>query len=503
MPNVIDPVRSWAATAPDAVAIRADDTVWTYGILLADALGFGASLVADGVAAGDRLVLAAPTAPEFVIAYLGAQAVGAIVVPVNTMATADELRYFLDDSGARLMLAHHALGPAAAQAAQSREIPLRTLGPMQPGEQAGHGEVPIADRPADETCALLYTSGTTGRPKGAQLTVGNLLAAGEIGAAGARGTAADRTGTGLPLFHVFGQASVMMSTFVGGGSLSLLARFDPAEMLTMLRRDRLTIMCGVPTMWNAMLHAASNASPADFASLRVAVSGGASLPGAVAAAFEEKFGCTLLEGYGLTETTAIATFNDIDRGGKIGSVGGPMPRMSVEVRDPGDGHALPAGEIGEVFVAGPTVTTGYWNRPDATATAITPDGRLRTGDLGVLDADGDLRIVDRLKDLIIHGGYNVYPGEVEEVLYRHPDIVEAAVIGIPDDHYGEQVAALIVTTEGSALDAAGVDAWTREHLSAYKIPRVVRFADALPKGSTGKILKRAIDRDLFVEPAGN
>ncbi|WP_182348464.1 AMP-binding protein [Tomitella gaofuii] len=499
MPNVIDPVRRHAADSPDKTAVREGGTDWSYGRLYAAAVAYGAALRRDGITTGDRVLLAAPTTPEFIVAYLGIQAVGAIAVPVNTMSTAAEVEYYLSDSGATLAVGWHGLGPAVADGAGTAGVPCRALPSMDPAaaQTATSTDIDVADREADDTCAILYTSGTTGRPKGAQITVDNLLAAGEIGAHGARGGADDRTGTGLPLFHVFGQASVMMATFCGGGMLSLLPRFDPVAMIEMLRRDKLTIMCGVPTMWNAMLHAASDASPADFASLRVAVSGGASLPGEVARAFETKFGCTLLEGYGLTETAAIATFNDIDKGGKIGSVGAPMTRMAVEIRDPIEGHPCQRGEVGEVFVQGPTVTTGYWNRPEATKAALV-DGWFRTGDLGVLDDDGDLRIVDRLKDLIIRGGYNVYPGEVEEVLYAHPDVVEAAVVGVPDDHYGEEVAALIVVRPGSGADADAdadaIDAWCRERLSAYKVPRLIRFTDALPKGATGKILKRAIDR---------
>lgn len=364
---------------------------------------------------------------------------------------------------------------------------------LSPGASADAAPVGVVDRHRDETAAILYTSGTTGRPKGAQLTVGNLLSAGEIGAECSRASSADRTGTGLPLFHVFGQASVMMATLTVGGSMSLLARFDPASMLDMLRRDRLTIMAGVPTMWNALLHAAGDANPADFAGLRVAVSGGASLPGEIARAFEARFGCTILEGYGLTETTAFGTFNDIDRGGKTGYTGRAVPRTRVQVRDD-EGQECPPGTVGEVHIKGPTVMRGYWNRPVDTAAALSSDGWFRTGDLGETDTDGDLRIVDRIKDLIIRGGYNVYPGEVEEVLYEHPDIVEAAVIGVPDEHYGEEVAALIAARPGSGLGAGEVSTWARERLSAYKIPRIVRFVDALPKGPTGKILKRSIDR---------
>ncbi|MEU3278568.1 AMP-binding protein [Streptomyces antibioticus] len=494
MTSIFDPVRRHAAAIPDNIALRGGTDAWTYRQLHDASVGYAGALAAAGLSPGDRVLLAAPSVPEFVVAYLGIQAAGCVVVPVNTMSTRAEIDYVLGDAACSSAIAWHALGPAVAEAATALDIPFWTLTPG--ASVTGATPAAVVERDRDDTAAILYTSGTTGRPKGAQLTVGNLLSAGEIGAECSRASSADRIGTGLPLFHVFGQASVLMAALTAGGSMSLLARFDPAAMLEMLRRDRLTVMAGVPTMWNAMLHAAGDAGPADFAQLRVAVSGGASLPGEIARAFEARFGCTVLEGYGLTETTAFGTFNDIDRGGKTGYTGRAVPGLRVQVRD-SDGDECPPGTVGEVHIKGPTVMRGYWNRPADTAAAISSDGWFRTGDLGETDPDGDLRIVDRLKDLIIRGGYNVYPGEVEEVLYEHPDIVEAAVIGVPDDHYGEEVAALIAARPGSELGAAEVSGWVRERLSAYKIPRIVRFVDALPKGPTGKILKRAVDRSAL------
>ncbi|MFC5212885.1 AMP-binding protein [Streptomyces coerulescens] len=491
MTSAFDPVCRHAATTPDHLALRGAEDEWTYLRLREASVRYAGALAAAGLSPGDRVLLAAPSVPEFVVAYLGIQAAGCVVVPVNTMSTRAEVEYVLGDAGCSLAIAWHTLGPAAADAAAALAVPFWTLTPGASVTDAAPARV--VDRDRDETAAILYTSGTTGRPKGAQLTIGNLLSAGEIGAQCSRATGADRIGTGLPLFHVFGQASVMMAALTVGASMSLLARFDPASMLEMLRRDRLTIMAGVPTMWNALLHSAGDANPADFAQLRVAVSGGASLPGEIARAFEARFGCTILEGYGLTETTAFGTFNDIECGGKTGYTGRAVPLVQVRVRDD-NGDECPPGAVGEVHIKGPTVMRGYWNRPADTAAVLSSDGWFRTGDLGETDTDGDLRIVDRIKDLIIRGGYNVYPGEVEEVLYEHPDIVEAAVIGVPDEHYGEEVAALVAIRPGAELAAAEVSGWARERLSAYKIPRIVRFVDALPKGPTGKILKRSIDR---------
>ncbi|TQM26431.1 class I adenylate-forming enzyme family protein [Nocardia bhagyanarayanae] len=492
MSNLIDPIIQHAEAHPERVAIHTSSGPWSYDELLARSLRYAGLLAAHGIGAGDRVLLAAPSCPEFVVAYMGIQALGATVVPINTMSTEPEAAYYLTDAGATLAISWHEVGPAVSRAADGAGIIHLTL-----TTGADTDSTPLAwviDRDPAETAAILYTSGTTGRPKGAELGVANLLAAGQIGCAVAGTSGEDRTGTALPLFHVFGQAAVMMATFTGGGSLSLLPKFTPQGLIDLLRRDKLTVMCGVPTMWNAMLHAADDADSADFATLRVAVSGGASLPGEVARAFEEKFGCTILEGYGLTETTAFGAFNDVERGGKIGSVGRVVPRLDMQIRTT-DGAVCGPGEVGEIFVRGDTVFKGYRNRPDATAAALTADGWFRTGDLGVFDAEHDLRIVDRLKDMIIRGGYNVYPSEVEEVLYAHPDVVEAAVVGIPDEYYGEEVAAVVTPRSGSVLTAADLDTWTRERLSAYKIPRIIQFVEQLPKGTTGKILKRDIDRD--------
>ena len=488
MPSLMGPVQRWAAQSPQAIALRDPRGNLTYAALALSARRFATSLRRRHVAPGDRVVLLAPTGPEFVVAYLGIQAAGAVLVPMNTMSSVAEIQYVLDDAAATALLAAPELGSAPARAATNQGVAHHLL-----REDLWAADVPAADvlqRAAEDTAAILYTSGTTGRPKGAELTVGNVLAAAEISVQVSAGTAEDRIGTALPLFHIFGQISVMMSALTAGGSLSLLSPFEPAAMLEMILRDRLTVIAGVPTMWNAVLRVPADVSRPRLDHVRLAVSGGAALPGPVAREFEQRFGCELIEGYGLTETTSQGTFN---RGGKAGAVGRPVPRVRVEVRD-GDGRPVGPEQVGEVHIQGPSVMKGYWRRPEETAAALGADGWLRTGDLGRFDQDGELFIVDRLKDLIIRGGYNVYPAEVEEVLHGHPDIVAAAVIGIPDEHYGEEVAAVVVARPGSTLTGRDVTTWARERLSAYKIPRLVTFADALPLGPSGKVLKRAIDR---------
>ena len=499
MASVISPVLQHADVDPDHTALRGAQRSWTYAQLRDAALAYARALDIQGIGPGDRVLLIAPTVPEFVIAYLGIGAVGAVVVPVNTMSTRAELEYFIGDAGCSLVVVWHELGQAVAEAAAAQGVPHWSL--TDSAQVAGDDILgAVCNRTSDDVAVIVFTSGTTGRPKGAELTVGNLLSAGEISARLCAITRDDRVGTGLPLFHVFGQAAVLMSALTGGATLSLLARFTAKAMLDMLRRDRLTIMCGVPTMWNAMLHDAGDATPADFVQLRLAVSGGASLPAEVARAFQDKFGCTLLEGYGLTETTAVATFSGA--GAPPGTVGPAAFDTQIEIREM-SGQPVGPNTTGEVYVKGPTVMRGYHNRPDATTEVLSADGWLRTGDIGELDAAGNLRIVDRAKDLIIRGGYNVYPSEVESALYEHPDIVEAAVVGIPHPHYGEEVAAVVVVRPGSPQNGPAIIAWSRERLSAYKIPRIVQFVDELPKGSTGKIIKRAIDREPLAKIAAD
>jgi long-chain acyl-CoA synthetase len=499
MASVISPVLRHAGIDPDHTALRGAQRNWTYAQLRDAALAYAQALHTQGIGPGDRVLLIAPTVPEFVITYFGIQALGAVVVPVNTMSTPAELEYFISDAGCSLVVAWHELGPAAAEAAATQGISHWSL---TEGAQVASDDIlrAVCNRASDDVAVIVFTSGTTGRPKGAELTVGNLLSAGDISARMCAITPDDRVGTGLPLFHVFGQTAVLMSALTGGATVSLLGRFTAKAMLDMLRRDRLTIMCGVPTMWNAMLHDAGDATPADFGQLRLAVSGGASLPAEVARAFQDKFGCTLLEGYGLTETTAVATFSGA--GSPPGSVGQAVFDTRIEIREI-SGEAVGPNTAGEVYVKGPTVMRGYHNRPDATTEVLSVDGWLRTGDIGELDAAGNLRIVDRAKDLIIRGGYNVYPSEVEAALYEHPDIVEAAVVGIPHAHYGEEVAAVVVVRPGSPQDGPAITAWSRERLSAYKIPRIVQFVDELPKGSTGKIIKREIDREPLAKIAAD
>ena len=495
MSNAAQAAWDHATNEPGRVALRGAGEPWTYGRLRDHAAAVAARLRDAGIQPGDRVLLVAPSVPEFAGAYYGIHAAGAVAVAVNTMSTRPELEYVGSDAGVSLVIGWHEIAPAPQDAAAALDVPFWAIEPDLAGLTSDAPVDRPAGRDADDNAVILYTSGTTGRPKGAQLTHGNLIACAEIFSEVLEITPEDRMGTALPLFHVFGQAVIMGTMLRAGASLSILARFDAVGLLDLLRRDQLTMMSGVPTMWNALLHApAGENDKDDFKTLRLAASGGAAMPAEVMNAFEERFGCVILEGYGLSETTGAATFNGLHRERKASCVGIALPRCEVEIRA-NDGTEVATGEVGEVHIHGPVVMSGYFNRAQATAEVLDADGWLKTGDLGTRDADGDIRIVDRKKDLIIRGGYNVYPREVEEVLYEHPDVVEVAVIGVPDEHFGEEVAAVVALRPGASFDAAEFRAWAKERLSAYKVPRLFQVMDTLPKGPTDKILKRAIDAD--------
>jgi len=496
MSNAALPLWQHARSTPVRTALYgAADQEWDYATLGEHVAGIAARLQAEaGIEPGDRVLLIAPSTPEFVAAYYAILSAGAVAVTANPMATAAELRYIAADADIALILCWHTALAASEAAAASQHIP---CWPLQPGlAELSAGEGLRAPHPADdeETAAIIYTSGTTGQPKGAQLTHGNFTACARIRQQ-AQGLGPDeRIGTALPLFHVYGQACIMGTAMLIGAPLALLARFDAGELLHLIRRHRLTMAAGVPTMWNAVLHAPAG-DPEDFASLRIVSSGGAPLPAEAKSALENRFGCTVLEGYGLTETTGCATIQNESRRGKPGSVGSPAPGCAISIRAE-DGAAQPPRAIGEIHVRGPVVMKGYWRRPEATAEVLR-EGWFATGDLGFLDDEGDVHIVDRKKDMVIRGGYKVYSREVEDVLYQHPDILEVAVIAVPDEHYGEEVGAVVVLRQGRTLEGEALRAWAKERLSAYKVPHLIVFAPDLPKGATGKILKRALDPSLF------
>jgi len=492
MTNLSSHLDQAAADQPDRVALRMDDLVLTYAQLREAAGRVSRLLSSSGIEPGDRVGLMLPNVPAFPIAFYGALAAGAVVVPMNPLLKSREVGYYLSDSGARVVLAwQSAAGEAAKGAADAGAQAITVATPDLADLLADYA--PATEQPGredDDDAVILYTSGTTGKPKGAQLTHANLVRNAELTARTLLKNDPDDVMMGcLPLFHVFGLTCGLNATVVAGGTLTLLPRFDPAKALEIIQRDKVTIFEGVPTMYAALLHH-PEADPAMAATLRVCVSGGASMPVEILRGFEEKFGCIILEGYGLSETSPVASFNHPDRVRKPGSIGTPIEGVQMRLIDD-TGQTAAAGEIGEIAIRGHNVMKGYWGKPEATAEAIT-DGWFRTGDLAKVDSDGYYYIVDRKKDLIIRGGYNVYPRELEEVLHEHPAVAEVAVVGIPHPDLGEEVGAAVALKPGASATAAELREFAKDKVAAYKYPRQVWLVTSLPKGPTGKILRREV-----------
>jgi long-chain acyl-CoA synthetase len=481
-----------AAEHPDVIACKLDDAAFNYGLLDQASARVAAMLKSKGVGPGDRVGIMLPNVPYFPAIYYGALRAGAVVVPMNVLLKGREVGYYLSDSDVKVLFAWHDFLEAAEQGAQ--EAGDVEVVSVKPGEIEGlifahEPDEEVAERAGDDTAVILYTSGTTGRPKGAELTHDNLRRNVEV-AVGLFDMGADDTiFAGLPLFHSFGQTCTMNAAIYGGATITLLPRFDPGRALEIIARDRCTVFEGVPTMYGALLNHPGR-EDFDVSCLRVCASGGASMPVEVLRGFEDAFGCKVLEGYGLSETSPVASFNHPDRERKPGSIGTPIDGVEMKVVDD-NGEEVPTGEIGEILIKGHNVMKGYLNQPEATAEAIK-DGWFATGDMAKVDEDGYFFIVDRKKELIIRGGYNVYPREVEEVLYEHPAVREVAVVGVPHAELGEEVGAAIALKEGADADPEEIKAFVKEHVAAYKYPRQVWLVDDLPKGPTGKILKREI-----------
>ncbi|MDG2048547.1 MAG: long-chain fatty acid--CoA ligase [Myxococcota bacterium] len=479
---------------PDQIVIR-DESEMTYGELARQAAGVGAALQARGIQPGEPVALLVPNVREFTIAYFGILYAGAAVVPINVLAAAPEVAYFLRDSGARLLIAHPLFEAAARGGASEQGVPVILAGGQGEGtlsELANHE--PLAhphSTSAEDTAVVLYTSGTTGQPKGAELTHANLLlnCASVVPRLVDMGGQSLRALATLPLFHSFGQTCIQNACIATAGSFTLLPRFEPEAAFQLIERDEITLFAGVPTMYFALLNFDGDKAY-NLDSVRLCMTGGAPMPVEVMTAFEKKFGVEILEGFGLSETSPVSSFNMLHRPRKSGSIGYPVWGVEMAIFDEKN-TPLPDDERGEICIRGHNIMKGYLNRPDATAEAIR-DGWFHSGDIGYRDADGCYWIVDRKKDMILRGGFNVYPREVEEVLYEHPSVVEAAVIGVPHESHGEEVKAVVALTPGVDADAAEMIEFCKARLSAYKYPRIVEFLPELPKGSTGKILKRSL-----------
>jgi len=493
-----------AADRPGHPALRFQERVLTFAQLDRAARAVAGALRARGVQPGDKVALLIPNVPEFTIAYFGILYAGAAVVPINVLAAAPEVHYFLEDSEAKLLIAHPFFAESARRGAADARLPLVLAG-------GGGAAVPSRSLPdtleemqeadpvdalhptsPDDTAVILYTSGTTGKPKGAELTHSSLfLNCAFVVPRLLPPIDRDRfvAIACLPLFHSFGQTCIQNATIAHGGTFTLLPRFGPKEAYEILERDRVTVFAGVPTMYVALLQHACEREY-DLSALELCMSGGAPMPVEVMNAFEKRFGVPVLEGFGLSETSPVASFNMVGRPRKAGSIGYPVWGVEMAIVDDQD-RPLPDDERGEIVIRGHNVMKGYWKRPEASAETLR-NGWFHSGDIGTRDAGGCYWIVDRKKDMILRGGFNVYPREVEEVLYAHEAVAEAAVFGVPHDSHGEEVKAVIALKAGRACSAEEIIGWCRERLAAYKYPRLVEFRDALPKGPTGKILKREL-----------
>jgi long-chain acyl-CoA synthetase len=508
-------LESSARTLPDREAIVFGKDQYSYAAIDAAANCIANLLVARGIEPGDRIALSCPNLPYFPIVYFGILKVGAVVVPLNVLLKKDEIAYHLADAqakayfcfegGPELPMGQHGLAAFAAVDACEHFF-LITADPASEtstgaGEvlaQATRGMSAIFESHstmATDTAVILYTSGTTGKPKGAELSHANILlnAFTLTRLFGEHAQGHDRILVVLPLFHTFGQTVQMVLGFLQGATLVFMPRFEPKAALALMQSERITCFAGVPTMYWALLNALDDSVDVDSIAsrLRVAASGGAALPVEIHKEFQRRFGVPILEGYGLSETSPVASFSRRDQPIKVGSIGLPIWGVELKLIDADWNTVSEVGAIGEIAVRGHNVMKGYFNR-EAETRAVMRDGWFRTGDLGRRDEDGAYFIVDRSKDMIIRGGFNVYPREIEEVLVTHPAVSLAAVVGIKDAEYGEEIKAFVIPAPGSSISEVDLIDWARERMAAYKYPRRIEFRDALPMTASGKILKREL-----------
>jgi long-chain acyl-CoA synthetase len=490
--NLAGIVTETAERIPDAIAYKLDDTEINWQAVDEGSARVAGLLKEKGIEPGDRVGVMLPNVPYFPIAYYGILRAGGTVVPMNVLLKGREVKFYLEDPAAKWVFAWHDFAEAAEKGAEEGDTEVILVKPGEFEKLLGAAEPDreMSERDGSDTAVILYTSGTTGQPKGAELTHDNMLSNAHASHSLFQTDDSDVVLGALPLFHSFGQTCCMNSCAIAGATLTFIPRFDPAKALEIIERDKVTLFAGVPTMYNAMLNDDSR-EDRDTSSLKISCSGGSAMPGELMRSFEKAFECKILEGYGLSETSPVASFNHPDKERKAGSIGTPIEGVEMQVVDD-DGNEVEQGEVGEIRIKGPNVMKGYWNREDATE-EVMDDGWFSTGDMAKVDEDGYFFIVDRKKELIIRGGYNVYPREVEEVLYEHEGVLEAAVVGVPDESMGEEVGAAVVLKQGKEVSADDLKAYVKEQVANYKYPRKIWFVDELPKGPTGKILKREID----------
>ncbi|MFF8034761.1 MULTISPECIES: long-chain fatty acid--CoA ligase [unclassified Streptomyces] len=491
-----------AAQRPDHSAVIHESEHFTYGWLWEQARRHASVLRANGVRPGDRVAVLLADTPQFPVVYFGVLAAGAVAVPLNVMSTASEIDHVLTDADARFLVCAASLLAQAREAAEPLGTVLLTVGPGPEGtvdlEEAAQDMAPIDDcavREPDDVAVVFYTSGTTGDPKGVMLTHRNILYNVERMVTTPYAFRSDDVLLGcLPLSHGFGQICGMLTGFRAGISIVMMPRFSGREALALMTKHRCTVFMGVPTMYFRLLDAVAQGE--QVPRLDRVYSGGSALPVKTLDDVRSVFGCPVYEGYGMTETSCSVAYHYPGLTFRSGTVGVPITGITVGIARPNaDGiDLLPAGEVGEIVVRGPNVMAGYLGRPDITAEVLI-DGWFLTGDLGRLDDDGYLSVVGRKKDLILRGGYNVYPREIEEILVGHPAVAQVAVIGVPHPELGEEVWAVVVPARPEDLTPGSdqeIIEWGKQRLAAYKYPRRVEFTDALPIGSSGKVLKRML-----------
>jgi len=504
-----------ARAHPDRDAVVLGDTRLSYAQLNGLANQVANLLRSRGVGRGDKVALSCPNLPYFPIVYYGALKAGAVVVPLNVLLKHREIAYHLNDSDAKAYFCFEGtpelpMGQAGhtgyGMAADCEQFFLITAdpaaaSPIEGAETLGQalaGQSPVGESEpteATDTAVILYTSGTTGQPKGAELTHANMVMNAVTCNRLFDSVASDHDThlLTLPLFHSFGQTVNLNAGFSVGATMVLLPRFEAEQALQLMQDEEITFFAGVPTMYWGLLGALSD--DVDVAriagNLRKAVSGGSALPMEILKQFQERFGVQILEGYGLSETSPVATFSDPDRDPRPGSIGVPIWGIQVKLVDPEWNTVEGADEVGEIAIRGHNIMKGYYNRPEETA-KVMQDGWFRTGDLARRDEDGFYYIVDRAKDMIIRGGFNVYPREIEEVLMTHPAVSLAAVVGVPHESHGEEIKAFVILEDGASVTPEEIVEWCKEQMAGYKYPRIVEIAESLPMTATGKILKREL-----------
>jgi len=500
---------------PEKTAIVFADMKLSFSQINAMANQVANGLVSAGIGKGDKVAISCPNLPFFPAIYYGVLKLGAVLVPLNVLLKGREIAFHLNDSDAKAFFCFQDMpelsiaqeGYAGFQEAKGCEhLWIITADPQGPSPIEGFptmaqmmgAQSPVFDMmllQSDDSAVILYTSGTTGKPKGAELTHMNLIMNSRVCVDLLQLSEDDIQLIVAPLFHSMAQTIQMNAGFTKGNTLVLVPRFAPDVILDTMQKENVTVFVGVPTMYWALLNYDDKENRFDFEkisnTLRIGLSGGASIPGEILKGIEKKYKIPILEGYGISETSPGVAFNALNKPRKQGSVGSPI--WGVDLKIVGlDNQELPTGEVGEIVVRGHNVMKGYYKKPEETAKAVDKDGWFYTGDLGRVDEDGYVFIVDRLKDMIIRGGYNIYPREIEEVLMIHPDISLAAVIGVPHESHGEEVKAFVVLNEGSQATEEEIVSWSKEQMAAYKYPRIVQIQQTLPMTATGKILKKEL-----------